>query len=493
MPTFDPDSYLSNAQQQPQEEATFDPNQYLGTPRTTVEKLGRQVGLTARGAYEGFVSPATTVLEGVRGLYNLFAPEKMQMPSFHEAQKRTLTSLGLPEAETTAERAAQAGVQAMTGTGVLSGIAQKVTPAATALTENLLGQTVSAGVGATAGQPTAEAVKDYTGSDLAAMLAGIGVSGMVGGATSKGVNSLLDRANKAPTMTMDQVKQRAQQKYTEVSDLGVKLSKNNAMSMVDDISNNLENQGFLISKEVNPSANGVIEKLRKSIEDGKTSLEDISQLRTMINTTLRGSSDATLRKIGSNMVSDIDNHLANLKPDPMNFASGIQNLDDAMKALASARKDWRNMSRASMLENILNIADAKALDPKASESELIRRGFVNLAANQNKMKLFSEQERNAIRAVANGGAVDSLLSFIGQFNPERSKMAAIATAGGAAAKPEVAIPLALTGMAADKLQGVLRRGAAEKTISGMLSGNLPPIRPDMTTGGLLGGTLGISP
>ena len=486
MAEFNPDQYLA---QQPSQQ-DFDPNAYLGIPpRDLGQEIVRQVGLTGRAAYEGFTSPATLVLEGARTLYNLFAPEEKKMPSFAEAQSKMLTKAGLPEAETGLERAVQTGTQAMAGTAGLTGVAQKITPAATALTENVAGQLISAGAGATAGQPTAEAVKAYTGSDLAALLANIGVSGVVGGATSKGAMSLVDRANKTPTMTMDDVRLRANRGYTAVDQAGVKLSQNNAQAMVKNIFDDLEKQGFLITPDVNAPALRMLEKMSNTFGQGKTGLEDISQLRTSVRKNLIESTDPTIRKIGSEIISGIDSHLANLKPDPQNFVSGAGNFADAMKTLGEARKDWRNLSRATTIENILNIAEARALDPKASESELIRRGFINLAANQNKMRLFTEQERNAIRAVANGGPVDALLSFVAQFNPERGKMAALATGATVANKPEFGIPLATTGFLADRLQGLLRRKAAESTIGGMLSGNLPTIRSDMTTGGLLGSIL----
>lgn len=494
MAEFNPDEYLAQQPtKQPTEQPTqqeFNPNAYLGiAPRTMGQELARQVGLTGRAAYEGFTAPATLVLEGTRTLYNLFAPEGKKLPSVAESQSKMLTSAGLPEAETGLERAVQAGTQAMTGTAGITGLAQKVAPAATALTQNVAGQLISAGAGATAGEPTAEAVKAYTGSDLAALLANIGVSGVVGGATSKGAMSLVDRANKAPTMTMDDVRLRANRSYTAVDQAGVKLSQNNAQGMVKNIYDDLDKQGFLINNKVNPQALSVLETMNNTFSQGKTGLADISQLRTVVRKNLIDSTDPTLRKIGSEIISGIDSHLANLKPDPQNFVSGAGNFSDAMKTLGEARKDWRNLSRATTLENILNIAEARALDPKASESELIRRGFINLAANQGKMKLFTEQERNAIRAVANGGPVDALLSFVGQFNPERGKMAALATGATVANKPEFGIPIATTGFLADRLQGLLRRQSAEKAIGGMLSGNLPPIRSDMTTGGLLGGIL----
>ncbi|NBX50000.1 hypothetical protein EBT25_08660 [bacterium] len=487
MADFNPDAYLS---QKTGDQVEFDPNTYLGiSPRSLPEELVRQVGLTGRAAYEGFTAPATVVLEGVRNLYNLFAPESKQMPSIAESQSKMLTRAGLPEAETGFERAVQAGTQAMTGTGTLSSIAQKVTPAAVALTQNVPGQLISAGVGGAVAQPTAEAVKTYTGSDLAATLAGIGIGGIVGGAASKGAMSLVDRFSKAPTMTMDDVRLRANRLYTKVDNFGVKLTPTNAESMVKNIADDLEQQGYLVTADVNAPALRMLEKMSNTFAQGKTSLEDIAQLRTAVNKNIIASTDPTLRKIGMEMVAGIDNHLANLKPDPNNFVSGMGNLQEALKTLGEARKDWRNLSRATTLENILNIAEAKALDPKASESELIRRGFINLAANQNKMKMFTEQERNAIRAVANGGPVDALLSFVAQFNPERGKMAALATTSASVAKPEFGIPLATTGFLADRLQGLLRRQAAESAISGLLSGNLPKLRPDATTGGLLGGIM----
>lgn len=457
--------------------------------RSLGQEVGRQIGLTARAGYEGFTAPATLVLEGVRGLYNLFAPEGKKMPSIAGEQSKMLTAAGLPEPETGLERAVQSGTQAMAGTAGLSKIAQQVTPAATALTQNVPAQIVSAGSGATAAQPTAEAVKQYTGSDLAAMMASIGVSGIVGGATSKGVMSLVDRANKAPTVTMDDVRQRAGRAYTAVDQAGVKLSTSNAQSMVDNIALDLEKQGFLINDKINAPAQQMLMKMSDTFKQGKTGLEDISQLRSAVQKNLLSSTDPTLRKIGSEIVAGIDNHLATLKPNFQNIIAGAGNIDDALKTLSNARKDWRNLSRATTLENVLNIAEARALDPKASESELIRRGFINLAANPNKMKMFTEQEQNAIKAVANGGSVDALLSFVAQFNPERGKMAALATAGGMLAKPEIGIPVAISGFAADRLQGLMRRQAAQNTISGLLSGNLPPARPDMTSSGILGGIL----
>jgi hypothetical protein len=83
--------------------------------------------------------------------------------------------------------------------------------------------------------------------------------------------------------------------------------------------------------------------------------------------------------------------------------------------------------------------------------------------------------------------LDAVLSFISRFNPERSNIMAGGVAAGAYTKPEAAIPLAATGFAADKLQAFLRQKAAERTMSGLLSGTTPaPVQP-MTWRGLMSG------
>jgi len=154
----------------------------------------------------------------------------------------------------------------------------------------------------------------------------------------------------------------------------------------------------------------------------------------------------------------------------------------------SARKDWRNASRAQTLEDALNVAEAKALDPKASESELIRRGMINIAANKDKMNLFTKAEQNIIKSVAKGGPFDSVLSLIARFSPLRSQLAA---AGGAALytqSPTAALATSGAGLSADLLQGYLRKQAATRGIQEIAAGATSRA-PNLAYRGLLSGAL----
>lgn len=448
------------------------------TEPSVAEQLARQAGLAGRAIYEGFTAPATAVLEGVKGAYNLgsaLVGSESRMPSAAAAQSQMLTQAGLPEPQTMAERAAQAGMQGLVG----GATAAKALPG-TIFGQDLVRQLPATAVAPAVAQPVAEEVKAYTGSDLAATIAGIGAGMLAGSGAANLVGKLAE--GKQPIMTMQDVRQRAGRAYTKVDDLGIVLSDQGAKDLLGKVSTDLSSARYL--PENAPAVQTVLNKYESIVNKGNVSFGDVDQMRQLAGDLL-ANTDKNVRRLGKQMTSSIDEYVANLSP--KNVVAGQGGIDEAVKAIMSARKDWRNLSRATTLDDILNIADAKALDPKASESELIRRGFINLVANKEKFGLFTKDEQAAIRKVASGGNLDTVLSLIARFNPERSQIMAGGVVAGSVAKPEVAIPLAATGFAADKLQAFLRQQAAQRAMSGLLSGTTPaPVQP-MTWRGLMSG------
>jgi len=135
----------------------------------------------------------------------------------------------------------------------------------------------------------------------------------------------------------------------------------------------------------------------------------------------------------------------------------------------------------------LNVAEARALDPKASEGELIRRQLINLAANKDKMRFFSEREKNAIKSVASGPTADPLLSLLARLNPERSALMQASTVAGSFANPAAAASVAGIGYGADKLQGALRKSSVDRLISDIASGKVAGPAANTSFRGLLSG------
>lgn len=448
--------------------------------RSLGQELGRQIGLAGRILYEGATAPATAALEFGRGLYNVGANllgSESRLPSVAQAQSQMLTQAGVPQAENMLERAVQAGGQAMVGTAGLAKVPGMVA--------NIAKEVPVAGVSAFMSQPAAEVVKDYTGSDLAATLASIGTAGITAGYAGRALNAM---EKGKPLVTMEEVKQRASKSYREMDNSGVSIKPKSALDMISGIKQSLDDARMIPGTDQAKTVNASLNQMENIIGTTGVSFTKLEKLRQIAND-LKGNKDKDIGRLGSVMVDNIDNYISSLSG--KDLIAGRGEIDNAVKNLTNARKDWRNASRAQVLEDALNVAEAKALDPKASESELIRRGFINLAANKQKMNLFSSEEQNVIKSVARGGSADSLLSFLGQFNPLRSKLAAAGSAAFATQSPTTAALIAGGGLAADTLQGALRRRAAQQAANIIASGAARPAPTNLAYRGLF--TTGLVP
>jgi hypothetical protein len=448
-------------------------------PRSIPDQIARQVGLTGRAVYEAFTSPATAVLEAGRTAYNLGAEvlgSKSRLPSFYTEQSKSLTAAGVPEPENAIERAVNAGVQGMTST---AGFA-KAAPKVAAFADDLVRQIPAGGVAGLVSQPVGEVVKDITGSDLAAFIASAGAGAAGAAGTGKGITSF--QQSKTPLYTMEQVKQRASASYQAMDDAGVILKPNSLTRMFSNINQSLDDARMIPGTDQAKAVQATLDQAQTLIKTQGTSFTALDKMRQMLND-LRMNKDADIRRLGAKAVAEVDDYIMTLKPNDL--VAGQGGLDKAVKSVTEARKDWRNLSRATVLDDALNTAEARAIDPKASESELIRRGFINIAADKKKMDMFTKKEQNVIKSVAKGGSLDPLLTFASQFSPLRSKLAA---AGGAYAftqAPITTTAVAGGGLLADAAQSIMRRRAAELGIKQIASGAAPDTVRSLAPTGLL--------
>jgi len=215
----------------------------------------------------------------------------------------------------------------------------------------------------------------------------------------------------------------------------------------------------------------------------RVSFTKLEQMRSAANG-LKTANEPATRKFAGDLVDEIDNYIGSLKGNDL--IAGQGGLDKAVSSVQSARKDWRNLSKATILEDALNVAEARKERPTASESELIRTQLINLAANKKKMKQFTETEQNAIKSVTRGGVADPLLSLIARFNPERSTLVQVGTGIGLVANPlTAAVPVA--GFAADRYLGAVRGREMRGLVSDVAGGTVQPPQPGYGWRGMLSG------
>lgn len=451
--------------------------------RSIVDELGRQVGLTARAGYEMFTSPATAVLEAGRTAYNLGAQalgSESRIPSFYQAEQQALTKAGLPEPKGKIERAVNLATQAMGSTGATA----KILPNVPAFADDLIRQIPAAGVAGLVSQPVAELVKDFTGSDLAAFIASAGVAGGAAAATGKGISAA--QQSKTPLYSMEEIKQRASRSYQEMDNAGVVLKPTSTLGLVSDIRKSLDSARMIPGTDQAKEMNARIAQAQSMIDNNGVSFTAFEKMRGIFND-LKTNKDPDLRRLGGVSVAKIDDYISNVTA--KDLIAGQGGIDKAVQSVVAARKDWRNASRASVLDDALNVAEARALDPKASESELIRRGFINISANKDKMKLFTKDEQNLIKSVAKGGPLDPLLSSLARFSPLRSQLVTAGAIPAYTQMPATTMAVLGGGLAADVGQGMLRSRAANQAVRQIASGAVPTTQPNLAYRGLLSSPL----
>ena len=450
--------------------------------RSVAQDIGRQAGLTARAAVTGLTAIPAMMADPVAALVNQVAGRKvMEQPS--RGVQNILTAVGLPQPETGLERAVQAGTAAMAGLPPQVAAA-RAAPALAPLGQNLLQQTVAAGTGGAAAQAASDVVQEATENPLASVIAGLAAGTVVGSLGAKGATAATTK--REPLVTLDEIKRRAQQSYSKMEEQGVFLKPKSVLDQLNRVEQELVKQNFNPRLDDHKPIAQVLEQVREMVGTQRVSFPKLEQIRSAL-TDLKASNNATTRKYAGQAVAELDGYIANVGASDV--LAGKGNVGTAVKSVQDARKDWRNLSRATILEDALNVAEARALDPKASEGELIRRQLINLASNKNKMRVFSEREQNAIKSVASGPVADPLLSLLARFNPERSQLVTAGTAFAAGTNPVLAAAVGGTGYTADKLQGLLRSRAAERLVSDIAAGTLQPLPANMAWRGMLSSTL----
>jgi len=442
------------------------------------EQLARQGGLFLRSGAQAVTAVPRAMADFATGAANILTGGRAGLRPTSQAFDEFLTQVGLPAPATPMERAVAAGTEALGGMGTQAALAARSGLAALApLTQNIPQQAAASAAGGTVGQAVGEAVGEQTESPIAATIASIVAGTLAGGAAGAAT-----RGKQPPIPTLQQIKDRAQQNYRVMEQSGIEIKPASIYRMLGEARQALLAENFNPRLDSHRPVQQLLDQLTEMVQDRRVSFTKLEQMRSA-TTAMQTATDPATRRLAGIVRETIDNFIGTVQPKDV-ISSRIP-VPEAAKAVVEARKDWRNLSRAQVIEDALNIAEVKALDPKASEGELIRRQLINLAADKRKMRFFTEEERNAIKAVARGGKSDPLLSLLARFNPERSQIMAGGQLAAGTQSPVGAISTAAAGFAADKALSAQRTRNAQRLMSSIAAGTPLASRPDFFYRGLL--------
>lgn len=318
---------------------------------TPGEALQRGAGLAARAAITGASAIPNAIADFASGLYNLGANvvgSSSRAPYLSQEQQKGLTQLGLPSPETMGEKAASGAIQAVSG-----GLAQ--TPLALASKASApLAMATPAATAATAASgaiaPVAyEGLKDYTGSELAATLGSLGMSTVGAGLAGRMAGAVTTEKN--PKVTMEEVKQRAQRAYTAASDAGITVKPQSALNMVSGIQKSLDDIGFVPELPAHKPIETILNKFNEIIGTQRVPLDKLEKMRSLASN-LQKDPNGDTRRLAGIVVNGLDDYMSSIgSKDIMTGTTALTS--QAVQKLLEARKDWRNLSRASILEDVL--------------------------------------------------------------------------------------------------------------------------------------------
>jgi hypothetical protein len=475
--------------------------------------IHRDLRMINRGAIRGASIVPNAVLDGIAGARNFAsgAAEKLyeaatgtpadgvagRLPLMSEVQAKGLDGMQYdgkpfyPQAVTTGEKVVQGAAEALAGTFATPGMSPANMAQAAAAT--------AGGAAAPAAYDKAMDVTDKplvaTAFSLLASMAAGKVGGAVGGAAGK-----LDRGAQpavTPTLTIEEVERRARASYQTMEASGVMVRPLSARNIVDQIEVELRRSGYRPNNQ--PEVATALQTMRDDFGQARVSFYQLDEARKAASA-LKSSTVPNVQRLGATLIREFDSQIARLGQRDLMPGSSRTDARAALEALESARSDWRALSKASLLDDVLNAAELRAAKPSASESELIRDGFLRIATNKKLLNQFDPEERAAIIEVTRGIPMDRTLGLLAKMNPARSQLAFTAQGGGAAGalaagQPGLAAIAGATagiGFGADKAQSALRRRQAEKAVSDILNGRAQVSPEDMSVlRGLFGGTVSL--
>lgn len=284
-----------------------------------------------------------------------------------------------------------------------------------------------------------------------------GVGAVASAIGQRGANQTANAAI-ANAPTSEAIKAASSQLYDQARAAGLVIRPAAFDQFARKLSGDLTKAGANAS--IHPKAAGFVSEVIGRL--GKSqSLDDLDALRQLAGD-VAGAPDAAERRLGSIIKEGIDDWMERLSP--LAVESGDKS---AVKIISEARQLWGQARRGEVIEKIMRDAQQSASGVEAG----IRNGFRALSKNDKALRGFSEIEKRAIRAVAQGTPTERVLRLLGKSAPTGIVSTALSAAlGGAAGGPvgALALPAAghivkrgadrMTRQAAERAGGVVRMG-----------------------------------
>ena len=279
------------------------------------------------------------------------------------------------------------------------------------------------------------------------------------------VNQMAQALRRTPSVietapTAENLAQKSKNLFTSARESGVELNAKDFATNMAGIGKELRNEGY--DPRLYPKLAVALDEMTQA--GIPKDFNELSTLRKFIQGAQK-SADPDERRLATILKDDFDTYVANIPE-----SSVVGGNKEGLKAWKEARDTYAKLSKSEVFTDMLENAqlDKSKFSMSGIENSLAQQ-LRQLAKNDKKMRLFTQEEQDAIKQAAKGNVGQNALRFIGKFAPTSavsSIPALLATsvsgpAGLAATAASISVRVAATQMRkkdVSKLAALMRAG-----------------------------------
>jgi len=307
------------------------------------------------------------------------------------------------------------------------------------------------------------------------------IGGALAGAAGLGaVHQLIENGKVPPPPSTQDIRNAASSAYKQAEQSGVVVKSDAVKSLGDQIAQDLDAKG--IDPTLHPRSTAALNRIVNS--EGDLSFKRLDILRRVAKSAAASPDDDEAR-LGSTIISHIDDFIQNMQPSDV--VSG--NTQQAADAITKARSLWARQAKSDIIDTALERAKNRAETVGGSGLENgIRIEFRRIAQNPNVLNQFGPAEQDAIKTVARGTKIANLTRTLGKLAPTNT-ITLLGELGMGALRPEM-LALPAVGAVSRGAATALTQGAADAASQLVRSGGAPAAAQQVFTPELVTAILG---
>ena len=232
-------------------------------------------------------------------------------------------------------------------------------------------------------------------------------------AAQPAINTMAQALRREPSIvktapSAEELAQTSKNLFTSAKESGVELNAKNFATNMAGIGKELRNEGY--DPRLYPKLSVALDEMTQA--GIPKDFNELSTLRKFIQGAQK-SADPDERRLATILKDDFDTYVANIPE-----SSVVGGSKEGLKAWKEARDTYARLSKSEVFTDMLENAqlDKSKFSMSGMENSLAQQ-LRQLAKNDKKMRLFTQEEQDAIKKAAKGGVGQNALRFIGKFAP----------------------------------------------------------------------------